>query len=406
MSNTNLTIDMITREALEIAHEKLSFLGTCNRQYDDSFARTGGKIGSTLRIRQPNQFTRRTGSRVMDVQDVTETNTSVTVGTQDGVDMRFNSSELALDLDDFSMRYIEPAISVLVSGIEGDMLSQFSKDIYQQVGSPGTIPGTSSDITALGNARAKLNKSLAPKDGMRYVQMDSVTMATIVNGTKSLFQDSTQIKEAFREGFISRNAMADWYENERVYTHTNGSSDNAGTVNDTVASGDTTVTLASMGATKTITAGSIITFAGCYDVHPETKAAYSHLKQFVITESTTTTGGEAATVTVSPAIIFDSTNPKQNCSAVPTDTGAALIAGSASTSYVQNLMYHKDAFTFVTADLPIMDDAAKCVRRVKDGLSLRCWQASDIRNDEMLTRIDILYGGKSIRPEWATRITN
>lgn len=69
-------------------------------------------------------------------------------------------------------------------------------------------------------------------------------------------------------------------------------------------------------------------------------------------------------------------------------------------------MYHKDAFTFVTADLPIMDDAAKCVRRTQDGLSLRVWQASDIRNDEMLTRIDILYGGKTVRAPWACRISN
>jgi hypothetical protein len=34
------------------------------------------------------------------------------------------------------------------------------------------------------------------------------------------------------------------------------------------------------------------------------------------------------------------------------------------------------------------------------------WQASDIRNDELLTRIDILYGWLALRPEWACRISN
>jgi len=302
MPNLNLTIDEITREALEIAHEKISFLGTINRQYDSSFAQAGGKIGSTLRIREPNKFTRRTGSRVMDVQDVTTTSQTVTVATQDGVDMRFNSAELAMDIDMFSQNYIEPAISVMVSGIEADVLGDISKGIYNQVGTPGAVVGASGDISALGNARAKINQGLAPKDGQRYVQMSSITMASIVNGTKSLFQDSTQIKEAFREGFISRNAMATWYENERVYSHLNGSSDNTGTVNDTVASGDTAVTLASMGVSKTITKGSIITFAGCYDIHPETKVAYSHLKQFTVTALATADGAEAVTVSVSPAI--------------------------------------------------------------------------------------------------------
>lgn len=407
MANTNLTIDMITRAALEVAHEKLSFIGTVNRQFDANFKpekQANGKIGGTLRIRNPNQFTRRTGSRVMDVQDVTTTAQTLTLATQDGVDMRFNSAELALDINDFTEQYLDPAMSVLVSGIEGDMLSGVTKDIYQQVGTPGTVVGASADISALGAARAKLNQSLAPKDGKRYAQLDSVTMGSIVNGTKSLFQDSTQIKEAFREGFISRNAMATWYENERTYAHTNGSSDNTGTVNDTVASGDSSVTLASMGVSKTIKAGSIITFAGCYDVHPETKAAYSHLKQFTITADATTDGSEAVTVSVSPSII--TSGATQNCSAIPTNGGAALVSGSASTAYQQNLMYHKDAFTFVTAALPMMDDAHKCVVRTKDNLSIRCWSASDIRNDELLTRIDILYGYKTIRPEWACRITN
>jgi hypothetical protein len=67
-------------------------------------------------------------------------------------------------------------------------------------------------------------------------------------------------------------------------------------------------------------------------------------------------------------------------------------------------MYHKDAFTFATAELPLMGASEKCVRRTYDGLSLRVWQDSDIRNDELLTRIDILYGYAAIRPAWACRL--
>ena len=109
MSNSLVTIDMVTREALRIAHEKCQFIGTVDRQYDDSFAKTGAKIGTALRVRKPNQYTRTTGSRVMDVQDQTESNGTITVATQDHVDMRFNSAELALSIDEISKRYIEPA---------------------------------------------------------------------------------------------------------------------------------------------------------------------------------------------------------------------------------------------------------------------------------------------------------
>ena len=399
MGNTSLTTDLITREALRVAHEKLSFLGTINREYDSSFAGAGGKHGSTLRVRKPVQYTRRTGSRVMDIQDSLETSSTITVATQDGVDMRFNSAELTLDIEDFSQRYIVPAVSQLVAGIEGDMISQFTKDIYNVVGTAGTPPA---DLAALGAARARLNQQLAPKDGQRFVQMDSVTMGGMVNGLKGLFQDSAQIKEAMREGFYGRLAMADLYENEKVWTMPN-SGDVAGTLDTyTVVEGDTDLTVTGFSAAPV--AGMVFTIAGVYDCHPETKAAYSHLKQFVVTSATTTVINFSPAIRISGARKNVSTATGADIS--PSTTAAITFVGNASTNYQQSLMYHKDAFTFVTADLPIMDDAAKCVRRTQDGLSLRVWQGSDIRNDEMLTRIDILYGGLTLRPEWAARITS
>jgi hypothetical protein len=121
VSNTLLTIDMITREALRLAHEKATFIGTINRQFDDSFGDGGAKIGDTLRIRYPSQYTRRTGSRIMDVQDNVQLSTALTVATQDGVDIKFNSRELALDLDEFSKLHLEPAMAVLISNIEARM---------------------------------------------------------------------------------------------------------------------------------------------------------------------------------------------------------------------------------------------------------------------------------------------
>ena len=81
MANTNLTIDMITNEALMILHQKSNFLGTINRQYDDSYAKAGAKIGDTLRIRLPNQYVVRNGA-ALNTNDTTETSTSLQVATQ------------------------------------------------------------------------------------------------------------------------------------------------------------------------------------------------------------------------------------------------------------------------------------------------------------------------------------
>jgi hypothetical protein len=394
MSNSLVTIDMVTREALRIAHEKTQFIATTDRQYDDSYGKTGAKIGSALRVRKPNQYKRTQGSRVMDVQDQAEASGTITLATQDHVDMRFNSAELALSIDEISKRYIEPAVATLVSGIEADFLAFASKATYQVVGTAGTPITT---LAVPGAARAKLNQQLAPKDGNRFIQMDSVTMGGLVNGVAAYFNPSGAIEKQYKEGLIARTAMADYYENERVWTLPNAG-DVAGEINNgTLTSGITSLTVD--GLTVAPVEGMVFTIEGTYDVHPETKAAYPHLKQFVCSAGCTTTN-----LVFTPAVIYDTTNPRQNCSGAPTNDDDIVFVGSLSTNYVQPLMYHKEAFQFVTADLPIMDDAAKCVRRSQDGLSLRVWQASDIRNDELLMRIDILYGMAALRPEWACRM--
>jgi hypothetical protein len=402
---------MVAAKALAIAHEKATFIGTVSRQYDDQFAKTGAKIGSTLRVRNPNQYTRRQGSRVMDVQDSTETTQTITVATQDGVDIRFNSAELAESIDYISERYIEPAVSSLVSGIDGDMITQFTKDVYNTVGTAGTVVGASGDLSALFNARAKLNQGLAPKDKNRAVQLDSVTMASVVNGNKAIFQPASDVAEAFREGFYARSAMADFYENERTWTMTN-ISDVTGTTETSNAlpavgtdGGYTTIDMHTTVASPNV--GQVFTVAGVYACHPETKASYGFLQQFTV--SVTSASGPC---TVHPEIFI--TGARKN---VCKSDGTALAAtdfdnqtltfwGLTAAALRQNVMYHRDAFAFVTADLPLMDDAIKCTRMSKDGISLRVWQASDIRNDELLMRIDILYGGKTLRPEWGCRISN
>ena len=401
-SNTLLTVDMITKEALRIAHEKAVFIGTINRQFDNSWS-SEGATGNTLRIRVPAQYTRRTGSRVMDVQDSLQQSTSLVVATQDGVDMRFNSAELAQSLDSFSKLHLEPAMTQLVSGIDGDVLASMTKLTYNFAGTANT---PISSLTVPTAARTRLNQSLAPKGNDRYIQVNSGQMGTLVTGTSAYFNPAGAISEQFREGLMARTAMADYYENERIWGMPNTSDVAGGLDAYTIVEGDADLTVSSF---ATPVAGMVFTIGtgttGVFDCHPETKAGYSQLKQFTILS-----GSTATNLLISPAIYL--TGARQN---VCGSTGAALqvsscsgavftCLGDASSTYPQALKYHNDAFTFATAALPLMADAAKCSRMTKDGLSVRVWQGSDIRNDELLTRIDILYGSSAIRPQWACRM--
>ena len=156
MANTILTPTMVTREALRVLHQKLNFIRSINRQYDDQFAVTGAKIGTQLKIRLPNQYVVRTGP-VLQTNDTQEQSVTLTLGTQKGVDLNFTSVDLTMSLDDFSKRILDPAMSVLAANIEADALSMVN-GVYNQVNNQGQAM----NMQQLLQARQNLVNSLAP----------------------------------------------------------------------------------------------------------------------------------------------------------------------------------------------------------------------------------------------------
>ena len=397
MANSLLTPQQITREALRVLHNKLTFIGAINRQYDDSFAKSGAKIGDTLKLRLPNQFTVRTGA-TLSAQDINEQSVALQVGTQTGVDMNFSSVDLTLSLDDFSSRVLEPAMAVLAASLEADAVTMY-KDVYQQVGTPGTTPNTL--LTYL-QARARLNNSLTPMDTLRTAHLSPLATATIVDALKGLFQDSSAIREQYREGSMGRTAGFDWFENPLVPTHTNGNTVAGVQVNGAAQTGST-LNVKGVTSSSFFAHGTAFTIAGVYEVHPETKVVTSRLQNFVVSADATM-GGTTGALTISPSI--NVTGATQNVSASPADGAALTIVGAASTAYEQELAFHRDAFAFATADLVMPKGVDFAAREVYDGVSMRIVRSYDINNDAFPCRIDVLYGYQTIRPQMACRVTS
>ena len=180
MPNSILTPTAVTREALRVLHQKLNFVGSITRDYDDSFAKSGAKIGDSLKIRLPNQYTVRSGA-TLSVQDTTETSVTLQVATQKGVDLNFTSTDLTLSLDDFSKRIIEPAMSVLAANIEYDAMSMY-KDVYQSVWNGGSAV-TLAKVLA---GRKILQDALAPLNS-RTANLNTQDNVDLVDSLKGLF---------------------------------------------------------------------------------------------------------------------------------------------------------------------------------------------------------------------------
>jgi hypothetical protein len=397
MPNTLLTPTAVTRKALQILHQRLNFVGNINRTYDDSFANSGAKIGDSLKIRLPNEYTVRTGAN-LSTQDTSESSTTLQIATQKGVDITFSSAELTLSLDDFSARILEPAMAVLAANIEADALSMY-KDVYN------IVDNDTAAISFLNimQGRKLLNDSLAPMDSNRYALLSTDHTAKLVDSLKGLFQDSNAIKQQYREGMMGRTGGFDFYENTLLANHATGTAAKTTTysVNGAVTTnGSTAVTVASAGST-TFKAGDVFTVAGCFRVHPETKVSTGVLQQFVVTADY---AGGAGSLAFAPAIY--TSGGRQNVVAAGMANSSAIVkvGAGASEQLTPSMVFHRDAFAFATADLVMPKGVDFAAREVYDGISLRTVRQYAISTDTMPCRIDVLYGYKTIRAQLAARI--
>ena len=396
MANTLLSPTIITREALRILHANLNFIENCDKQYDKQFANSGaspsGKIGPSLTIRMPNQYTVRTGSTIA-VQNTTETSQVLTVSTQKGVDTVFTSQDLTLTIDEFSERYLKPAMAVLASNIEADALSMVL-NVYNAIDDNANTL-TYKDI-ALG--RRMLNQNLAPDDSERVGVINSAHVPSYLDAIKGLFNPQEGIARPYLTGKIGKVNNMNVYENTVLTNFQSGTAAATTGYTATLVSGSATATLASGSAT--FTAGDIVTFSGVYAVHPETKANLGYLQQFVFTAAVS--GAGAATISPTPV----SSGATQNVSGTLTSgLTVTKVGGGASALYAQSVLFHPEAFAFVTADLiDVSKFGAWGAREVMDGISMRIARQYDITNDQIPCRIDVLYGYKTLRPQLAVRV--
>jgi hypothetical protein len=411
MGNTikELSAGDITRKALSILHNNLVFVKTINREYDDRFARSGAKNGGTLLIREPNQFTIRSGA-IMDTQDVTETTQTLTVATQRGVDINFSSVELTLSLDDFAERILKPAMSRLAAEVDKTVISGCYPWVNKH---ENTTFGTKPNSTDILAARAMLQQGLAPTTD-RILMCGALEANAIITSSATYMNPASEISRQYETGLIGNIYGFKFYESEMTPTHTCGTRTTTTPLCATTAtatsieSGTAYITMTGAASNVTFTPGDVFTVEGVYDCNPETKTTSSWLKQWVVTTGITMTA-DATDVAVSPTPYRS--GAKQNC-VVVTGTVAAVIyanvfvssSGTAGVSYINSLAYHKDAFTFVSADLEMPKGVDFASRQVFDGISMRIVRNYDVVNDKFPCRIDVLFGYKTIRPDWAVRI--
>jgi hypothetical protein len=214
----------------------------------------------------------------------------------------------------------------------------------------------------------------------------------------------------------------DWMMDQNVVSQTFGSwattagtltANTTGAFTGSLATGwasSSTITLTNS-QTLTLNQGDVINFANVFAANPQNRQAYgaNKLRNFVVNSTVTGTAGTIS-VNISPAIITG--GQFQNVVVAATSATAAVtpfsIAGTTATAVVspQNILMHKNAFTFACADLEL-PEGVHFAGRASDkdvGLSIRVVRQYTINTDAIPTRLDVLYGWAPLYGELSCRV--
>lgn len=424
MANSILTINMITREAVRLFKNSNAFIKNIDTQYDDSFAKVGAKIGQTIRIRLPNDFTVRTGPAAS-IQDTAEQSTTLTLATQQGVDVSFSSSDRTMSLDDYSMRILAPMVNVTAGAVAINVMS----------GVDGGVCNFVANTDAAGNilsptaqtwlaAKALLSINSAPSMRRKLI-LDPITQARTVGSLTGLFNPAAAISDQYRKGEMQEALGWDWFEDQTVLKHTTGAYGGTGTpatIATTVAGGGQTgltLTVAALGGPLAI--GDIITVGtqgaatagnATNAVNRVTKQTTGQLRQFVITAAAAT---GATSLSIYPAIIpyggaapgtLGQQQQYQTVDFSPNNGVNVNVVTLSGQVYRKNFGYVPEAITLGTADLELPKGVHEAARATFDGISMRFITAYDVKSDNFITRMDVLYGSLFIRPEWCVSVAD
>jgi len=405
MANSLLTIDMITREAVKLWSNSNAFIQNINTQYDNQFAKDGAQIGTSLRIRLPNDYTVANGP-ALSVQSTAEQRTVLTVATQRHVDVSFNSVELTMQLQDFSEIILAPMVNNLAGNVAATIMEGSEGGVCNLTYNAGTNNTIQSPVLQTylnAGAILTLNSTPAGSKTMRKIVNDPITMARAVGTLSGLLNPSSAISKQYETGQMYEAVGFKWMEDPTIIKHTSGTFSAGGTVNGGSQTGTTILVNA---ITGTLAKGDIITFEGVNAVNRITKVTTGELRQFVVTADVTT---GATSIPIYPALIPPvGGNPVQyqTVDSSPIDGAAMALVTPANTTYRKNIAFARDAITMVTADLKMPDGVAQSARHQMDGLSMRMVSQYLIATDQLPTRLDILFGYLYVRPEWACIIAD
>ncbi len=421
MANSYLTIGLITFEMLMILHNNTVAASKVTRKYEKQFAQTGAKVGASIQVRKPPRYTVTKGATFVG-QDYADEMVPLVVDQHDQVGCEFQNDDLTLSMDDFSGRFLKPALVPLANSVDMFIMSSYA-DVWNATGTPGSLTVAATDTPWLDAKNLVfINAGYITPDMPMIVT--GKTSARLSSGLAQRFNPAQEISELYRKGAMAgmmKQSMGhalgwNFYEDQNMPVHTTGAW--AGATPTVDVAGQTGASITTTGWTANITGlgkkGDVVQFARVYTVNPVTYQSTGELQNFTLTADVDSDNSTNATLPISPSIII--AGKTQTVSASPAATaavtvwGTGTIANVASVASPQNMGWQNEAITLACVDLmlPGKNEGVDAVRVSDDdlGLSFTFMRSFDVRAFSRVSRVDILYGKGYMRPEHIVRVAS
>lgn len=411
MANTFITPNWVSTDVAMFWQNNIKLVAMFDRTWEGMWKDKpdGAQIGYTAQVRIPQRFRVKRG-QALQQQAILNQTVPVSLTDQLQVAMGWSSADDALLVEEVQSRYTKPAGKALANECDVFAGSQVYKSVYFSIGAPGTAI-TSNETWTDGVA---MLRAFGVPDEL-YAVTTPQQQSKLVSSNLALFNPQSQIAEIFKSGLFGTGALGvtEWSWDSNMPTHTTGSF----TASTPVIAGanQTGSSLAISGlGTYAFKEGDVFTIADVYGVNPISYANTQILQQFVITADVS--GSSTATLSISPAIIADTSSQLQTVTALPANGAALSFLGATgtvgatmtATASKQNIVCNPAAFAWVMADLPVKL-AGAVAGRISDPdakVSIRYVDQYNIQTDQLPRRMDCIVGAAPILPYFALRAWN
>jgi hypothetical protein len=365
MANTLLTPQIIAMEALAILKNQLVMADLVHTDYSNEFV----KVGDTITVRKPAELVANDFTGNISTQNITEEGIPVKLDKFKDVSVAIGSKQATLELKDFSVQVIEPAMVALAQKIDEDLANFAFENAIGVVQAASATPTNLADIANVGKyldkAKAPMTDRhivLSPDHKYRYALTEILTKVNYAGSNETL-----------REAILGKVYGLMTYMDQNMPTSTAAVSGTAKGVI-TVASGTTNTVTLSVGLPSdgTFAAGDGFVFKGVL---------------YRFTGAHTLTSGGKANVAVTP-----------NFPAAVTATIVPVVRNSSSVAF------HKNAFAFVNRPLDLPMGAARAAIASGEGISVRVVYGYNQATKTDTISFDIIYGIANLYNELAVKL--